>query len=222
MQPDEAQNDLQAVIFDLDGVLCATEELHYRSWEQALARYHLPFSRWENERLRGLTRFESLRTLLGGRPLPQDWFDDILEHKGRYYVELLDELTPSDLAPGVNRLLRELRAAGLKIGVASSSRLVLPVLERLDVLAWMDAVVDGGQVARSKPAPDSYLKAAAALDLPPAGCIAVEDSPAGITAAHAAGMRVIGLGPPDRVGAADAVFPDLSGVQLADLQSAGR
>ncbi len=210
---------LKAVIFDLDGVLCSTIEYHYQSWKLAVAAYGLPFSREVNEKLRGLTRPESLRIILDERVIPDDWFADILDLKGRYYEEFVRRMTPADLAPGAGPLLKELRQAGLMLGVASSSRYVTPVLQRIGILGYMNAVVDSRHFERSKPAPDAYLQAARQLGLAPAACVAIEDSPDGIVSAHEAGMSAIGLGPAARVGNADAVFPDLSAIRLKDLQA---
>lgn len=214
-------NNVQAIIFDLDGVLCSTIEYHYQSWKLAVAAYGLPFSREVNEKLRGLTRAESLRLILDDRVIPAEWFEDILDLKGRYYEEFVRRMTPADLAPGAGPLLKELRQAGLKVGVASSSRFVVPVLQRIGILNYMNAVVDGRHFERSKPAPDAFLQAALQLGIDPASCLAIEDSPEGVESAHAAGMPVVGLGAAgpaeERMHAAEAVFPDLSSIRLRDL-----
>lgn len=209
----------KAVIFDLDGVLCSTVEFHYQSWKLALSAYDLPFSRQANEQLRGLTRPESLRMILSGREIPAGWFEDILDLKGRYYEQFVQRMTAADLPSGAALLLAELRQAGVKCGVASGSRYAVPVLRHLGILDQMEAVVDARHYQRSKPAPDAYLQAAYQLGVDPLDCLAIEDSPDGIASARAAGMRVIGLGAPGFLSAADRVFPDLSNVHWIDLQT---
>ncbi len=208
---------LRAVVFDLDGVLCSSIGYHYRAWKKTLQRYDIPFTRADNERLRGLTRRKSLERILNGARLPEARMQAILEEKNRHYLEYLKEMSPADLAPGAGPLLQELHAAGLKLAVASSSRNARPALQRLGIEAYFTAVVDGNQVQRSKPDPAAFLQAAASLAVLPSACIAVEDSPDGIQAALSAGMFVVGLGDSARDGGACAHFPSLESVRLADL-----
>jgi len=143
-----------------------------------------------------------------------------MERKNNYYLELIKEISPRDLLPSAKELLEEIRAAGLKNGLGSASKNASEVLDRLGIRSLFDAISDGYSVERQKPAPDLFLHAARQLNLPPAGCVVVEDAAAGIEAAKAGGFHSIGLGPPERVGDAEAVFPSLSGVRLADLLEA--
>ena len=122
-----------------------------------------------------------------------------------------------DLLPGAKELLEEIRAAGLRIALGSASKNACEVLDRLGIRSLFDAISDGHSVECQKPAPDLFLHAASQLNLPPADCVVVEDAAAGIEAARAGGFHSIGLGPRERVGAADANFPSLEGLQLADL-----
>lgn len=209
---------IRALIFDLDGVLTDTAEYHYRAWKRLADEEGLPFSRADNEHLRGLPRRDSLLRILTGRSVPEAALQALMERKNRYYLEFIRAVTPQDVLPGARELLAELRAAGLKIALGSASQNAREVLERLDLLALFDAVSDGYSVARQKPAPDLFLHAAAQLGVPPAEAVVVEDAAAGLEAARAGGFRTVGLGPRERVGAADAVFPSLAGVHLADLQ----
>lgn len=210
--------DPQAVIFDLDGVLTATDEYHYRSWKKAIERYGIRFTRSENEKLRGLPRRRSLEVLLGGRQLPEEEMGALLRLKNSYYLELVGEMSPADLLPGVAELLQELKESGVRMAVASASRNVQAVLKKLGIKGYFTAIADGNSVRLSKPSPEVFLKAAQALDLLPYQCITVEDSEAGIQAALAAGMWVVGLGPRQRVGRAHAVFANLAEVRWQDLR----
>ncbi len=211
---------IRAFIFDLDGVLTDTAEYHYRAWKRLADEEGLPFTREDNEHLRGIPRRESLLLILKGRSAPEEKLQALMERKNRYYLEFIREVTPRDLLPGARELLDELRSAGLKVALGSASKNAREVLERLSILPLFDAISDGYSVERQKPAPDLFLHAAAQLGLPPAECVVVEDAAAGIEAARAGGFRTVGLGPRERVGAADAVFPSLVGVRLRDLLDA--
>lgn len=210
---------LRGVIFDMDGVLCDSLPYHYRAWERALLPYGIRMTPEINEKLRGLSRRSSLEAILDGVELPEEQVEAILEEKNRHYLKLLEGMTPADLASGVRPLLEELRCAGIRLGVASSSKNVLPTLRRLGILGFFEAITDGTISARAKPHPFPYLHTAARLGLQPADCLAVEDSPVGVQSARRAGMCVLGLGDKELVGRAHAVFPGLEGVHLADLQA---
>ncbi len=211
--------NLQAIIFDLDGVITDTAEYHYQAWQRLADEEGLPFGRKVNEHLRGVGRRESLEIILAGRPATEAAIAEMTDRKNRYYVALLEQVSPADLLPGALELLHEARAAGLKIGIGSVSKNTPIVIERLGIAELLDAVVDGHIVARSKPAPDIFLKAAELLGVPPAACAVVEDAAVGVDAALAAGMWAVGLGPAERVGHAHLRFESLAGVTLANIRA---
>jgi beta-phosphoglucomutase len=208
---------IKAFIFDLDGVLVDTAEFHYRAWKRLADEEDIPFDREANEALRGIPRRESLFLILKGRHYPEDKIQEMMERKNRYYVELIQEITPSDMLPGAVELLQEIRLAGLKSAIGSASKNTCDVVGKLGIESLIDAISDGYSVENPKPAPDLFLHAAAQLDLPPPVCVVVEDATAGIQAAIAGGFRSIGLGPIERVGAADLLFPSLEGVHLKQM-----
>lgn len=208
---------IRAFIFDLDGVITDTAEYHYRGWKRLADEEGLPFTREDNERLRGVSRRNSLMLILKGRVYLEEKIQEMMERKNQYYLEYIKEITPRDLLPGAKELLEEIHAAGLKTALGSASKNAGEVIDRLGIRSLFDAIADGYSVERQKPAPDLFLHAAAQLGLPPPECVVVEDAAAGIEAAHAAGFLSIGLGPGERVGHADAVFTSLAGVRLADL-----
>lgn len=208
---------IRAFIFDLDGVITDTAEYHYRGWKRLAEEEDLAFSREDNEHLRGIPRRESLMLILKDRVYPEEKIIEMMERKNGYYLESIKEISPRDLLPGAKELLEEIRAARLRIALGSASKNASEVLDRLGIRSLFDAISDGHSVERQKPAPDLFLHAASQLNLPPADCVVVEDAAAGIEAARAGGFHSIGLGPRERVGAADANFPSLEGLHLADL-----
>ena len=208
---------IRAFIFDLDGVITDTAEYHYRGWKRLADEEGLPFTREDNEHLRGIPRRESLMLILKDRLYPEEKIQELMERKNGYYLEFIKEISPRDLLPGAKDLLEEIREAGLKNALGSASKNAGEVIERLGIQSLFDAVSDGHSVERQKPAPDLFLHAAHQLNLSPAECVVVEDAAAGIEAARAGQFRSVGLGPDERVGKADVIFPSLSGVRLSDL-----
>ncbi len=185
---------IRGFIFDLDGVLTDTAEYHYLGWKRLADEEGIPFTREDNEALRGVSRRESLMRLLKGRVLPEEKIQELMERKNRYYQESLQQLTPRDLLPGAKELLEEICAAGLKVAIGSASKNARTVIERLGIGNLIDAVADGYSVTRQKPAPDLFLFAAKELGLRPLESVVVEDAAAGIEAARRAGMRCLGVG----------------------------
>ncbi len=210
---------LRGVIFDLDGVLTDTAEYHFRGWKRLADENGWDFDREENEKLRGVPRRESLMLILGDRAseYTEAQIQEFMTRKNDYYLEFIKEITSRDLLPGAKELLEEIRAAGIKIAVGSASKNARDVIARLGIDDLIDAISDGNSAERQKPAPDLFLHAAGQLNLPASKCVVVEDAAAGIDAAKAGGFHAVGLGPPSRVGHADAVFPSLEGVHLKNI-----
>lgn len=213
---------IKGFIFDLDGVITDTAEYHFRGWQRLAEEEGLAFTRDDNEQLRGIPRRESLLLILKDREYSEDKILEMMERKNNYYLEFIREISPRDLLPGAKELLEEIRAAGLKNALGSASKNATEVLDRLGIRALFDAIADGHSVEHQKPAPDLFLHAAKQLNLPPAECVVVEDATAGIEGAIQGGFRSIGLGPWERVGKAEAVFPSLSGIHLKDIWAAMR
>jgi len=217
--PNPVEFPIQGVIFDMDGVLTDTIEYHYQTWQQLFDEEGIPFDWAMNEKLRGLSRRDSLLTVLGDRTLPEAKMEELLQRKNQYFREFISQMTAEALLPGVGRFLDELKTAGLKLAVASASQNVYVISERLGIAELFDTIANVYDVPRPKPAPDVFLYAAAQIGVEPSACLVVEDGESGIEAALAAGMRVLGLGPVDRVGAATIVRSCLTDVTWANLYS---
>lgn len=190
------EQPITAVLFDLDGVLVSTDEFHYQAWKAIADGLHIPFDRRQNDRLRGVSRMESLELLLEGGSRVFTRAEKLLlaEEKNKLYRRALAQMTPEYLAPAVLRLLQDCRALGLKLAVGSSSRNAPEILQRVGLGGWFDAVVDGSMLQNAKPDPEVFLQAAALLDVPPQCCLVVEDAVTGIEAGVRAGMRTAAVG----------------------------
>jgi beta-phosphoglucomutase len=207
----------RAVIFDLDGVLTDTAEFHYLGWQRLADEEGLPFDREANEALRGVSRRDSLRILLGDREVDDARFADMMERKNGYYLEYLQEMTPRDALPGAMSLVVDAKRRGLQVAIGSSSKNAAFVLDALGMSGLFDAVADGHTVDNAKPAPDLFLAAAELLGQPPEACVVVEDAESGVDAALAAGMTAVGVGPAERVGHAHHRFDTTEQVDLVEV-----
>ncbi len=208
---------IKAFLFDLDGVVTDTAEYHFRSWQRVADEEGIPFTRKDNERLRGVPRDESLRRLLKDRKVAAEAFQEMMDRKNSYYQQYIEQMTPADVLPGVLKLFAEIRAAGLRLAIASASKNARTVVDCLELFDCIDALSDGYSTSRQKPAPDLFLHAAGQLAVPPPQCVVVEDAEDGVAAGKAAGMYTLGIGPPARVGAADLVLPDLAATALPTI-----
>lgn len=208
---------IRGFIFDLDGVLTDTAEYHYRGWKRLSDELGIPFTREDNEHLRGIPRRESLMQILKGQHYPEEKIHEMMERKNSYYLEFIREIKPADLLPGAQELLEEIRQAGLKSALGSASKNAPDVIKRLGIAHLLDAVSHGGSVERQKPAPDLFLHAADQLQLQPRECVVVEDAAAGILAGKAGGFHTLGLGPRERVGNAEAIMDSLEDARLDEI-----
>jgi beta-phosphoglucomutase len=187
---------VRAVIFDLDGVLVTTDELHFRAWKAVADAEDVPFTREDNHRLRGVSRMRSLEILLEKAPRSYSEQEKLAlaKRKNARYIESLAAIGPEAILPGAIDTLRALRARGVRVAVASSSRNARTIIARLGLGDLLDAVVDGGEAEQTKPAPDLFLLAAARLGARPGECVVIEDAEAGVEAAARAQMPVIAIG----------------------------
>jgi HAD superfamily hydrolase (TIGR01509 family) len=206
----------RAVLWDVDGTLVRNDALHWRTWRDTLVGEGLVLTEEGYAAVAGLTNAATVRALLGERTAADAArIADLKEERYRALVRA-EGLAP---APGAIRLLEQLRAAGWRQAVASSAiRLNLEVvLPALGVDGYFDAVVGSEDVERGKPDPEVFLTAAARLDLPPARCVVIEDSPHGVEAARRAGMAVIGVGPRHPTLGSDRAVASLLEIAGADV-----
>jgi alpha,alpha-trehalose phosphorylase len=217
--------NLECVIFDLDGVLTSTSELHCQAWAQLAGEQGWRLDRELNERLKGVGRMECLEIILehnriaAGR-LSWKQKELLAERKNAGFKELIKAITPADALPGIRVLLARLRAEGIKLAVASMSHNAWEILGRLGLRDLFDAVVDPAGIVKGKPDPEVFFKAAEAVGVPFGNCAGVEDAVAGVQAVRAAGMFTIGIGA--GLPGTDWLLPDTSGLTFEALAERAR
>ena len=193
---------IKGIIFDLDGVLVSTDEMHYLAWKRLADELQITgFTREDNRRQRGVSRMASL---------------ELAERKNNYYLELLEHMDESAVLKNVKEVLAGLKERGLLLAVGSASKNAPVILEKTGLLPYLDKISCGLDTTKSKPDPEVFLVAAHKLELSPRQCLVVEDSAAGIEAAAAGGMKSLGVGPFYRSLHADYEAPLLCEVQNWD------
>lgn len=197
---------LKAILFDLDGVICSTDEYHFQAWKDMAGTMGIYFDRAINNRLRGVSRMASLEIILEryeGLPLSEERKRELAEWKNDAYRRLLSNMSPADLTEEVRTTLEALRGSGLKLGIGSSSKNAPFILDRLGLGNYFDAVSDGNNIVRSKPDPEVFLKGVEFLGVLPEECLVVEDAVSGAEAGHRGGFPVACVGDASTAGAGD-------------------
>ena len=197
------KKDYKGIIFDLDGVICYTDQYHYKAWKMLADKLGIPFDEQINNRLRGVSRMESLEIILekSEKAYTEEEKVQMAEEKNANYRELLAQMSPKDLSSEVKETLDALHAEKL-LAIGSSSKNTAFILERIGLAGYFDAVADGNDITRSKPDPEVFLKAAQRLNLQPQECLVVEDAKAGVDAAVAGGFDCAAIGDAAGYGAA--------------------
>ncbi len=188
---------MKAVIFDLDGVVVDTAKYHYLAWKKLAGELGFEFDICNNERLKGVSRMESLNIVLetGGRKgFTEEEKKELADRKNKYYLQMIRELDESEILPGIPEFIAGLKERNYKVALGSASKSGGMILEKLKLAGLFDAIVDGNLVERAKPDPGVFVTAAELLEIPCGNCIVVEDAEAGIEAARAGGMHCIGVG----------------------------
>src|SRR5579859_3673356 len=198
---------IQAVIFDLDGVIVDTAHYHFIAWRRLAKELGIHFTAQENEQLKGVSRMRSLEIILelGNLRLSREEMERLATKKNQWFVGYINAMKPDEIFPGVNELIKSIRASGIKVALASSSKNADTVLNLLNIKEYFDVIVDGTMITHTKPDPEIFLLAAKKLDIPVSQCLVFEDAEAGVEAALAAGMKCVGVGSPQQLGRADFV-----------------
>jgi beta-phosphoglucomutase len=183
---------LSAFIFDMDGVIVDSNPQHRLAWEAFNLRYGLATTEDMHKRMYGRRNDQIVRDFFGEH-LPDDEVASRGFAKEALYREMIADRVETMIVPGLRDFLDRHRNLPKALASNAEPANIDFLLERAGLRPYFRVVVDGHQVARPKPYPDVFLRAAGLLGVPPAECIVFEDSHSGVAAARAAGMRVIGL-----------------------------
>lgn len=216
----------KGVLFDLDGVITDTAEFHYRAWKKLGEEIGISIDQNFNEQLKGVSREDSLTLLLAYGKKENDFsneeFAALAKRKNEYYLEMIQEITPTDVFPGIVPLLTELKKAGIKIALASASKNGPLLLDKMQLTDYFDAIADPSKVASGKPAPDIFLLAAKEIGFEATDCLGIEDAKAGIQAIIASGAYPVGVGRKEDLGEDIPIVADTSSLTLDYLQHVWR
>ncbi|MDQ0513851.1 beta-phosphoglucomutase [Mycoplasmoides fastidiosum] len=216
---------IKGLIFDLDGVITETADLHFLAWKQTLAQLGLEYTEAENQSLKGLNRLDTLKAILklkNHELTNSDQLEALTTEKNNLYVRFLhEELTEKSVLAGVKDLLEQAKKLNLKMAIASSSLNAPLILEKISLSHYFDFIVDPRTLKKGKPDPEIFIKAAAGLGMLPQECIGLEDAIAGVESIKNANMTAIAIThqSPVDFGIADFVYDELTEFNLSDLIS---
>jgi len=211
--------DIRGCIFDLDGVIVDTAKYHFLSWKRLADQLEIPFTEKDNERLKGVSRMDSLEIILeiGGMELDDEKKREYANLKNQWYIDFISRMQPDEILPGSIEFIKELKDAGIKTALGSASKNTPVIIEKLGIKGLFDAVADGNTVKKAKPDPEVFLAAARMINVEPGQCIVFEDAAAGVKAALSAGMTCVGVGSEKVLGEAHYVISGLNEMNLEVL-----
>ncbi|MEJ5996044.1 beta-phosphoglucomutase [Pedobacter sp. Du54] len=225
MQPEtntipKITSSIKACLFDLDGVLVDTAVYHYKAWKRLANAMGFDFTEEQNEQLKGISRIESLAKILawGNVTKTDGEKQELATQKNAWYVEMITNITPSEVLPGTVEFLTTITNAGYKLALGSASKNAALILEKTNLAHFFHEIVDGNSVTKSKPDPDVFIKGAQLLGVQTSECVVFEDAVAGIEAAKAGGMKAIGIGTKNILVKADLVVSGLDKLTIEDLE----
>ncbi len=212
-------NTIKACIFDLDGVIVDSAVYHYKAWKRLANSLGFDFTEHQNEQLKGVSRVRSLQLILGwgGVTKTEAEQEQLATQKNTWYMEMVNQMKPEEILPGAKEFLTTCRAVGLKTALGSASKNSMTILEKIGITDMFDAVIDGNKVSKAKPDPEVFLAGAQALGVQPEECVVFEDAIAGVEAAIAGDMKVVGIGLPDVLKGANLVIKGLDEMTLDKL-----
>jgi beta-phosphoglucomutase len=212
---------IKACLFDLDGVIVDTAVYHFQAWRQLANELGFDFTEHQNEQLKGISRMESLDLILGwgNISLTQDEKNEWATRKNAWYLDLVKLMTPKEVLEGVPEFLDELKANNIKIALGSASKNSKLILERINMLHYFDAIIDGNNITKGKPDPQVFQMGAEATNCKPEECVVFEDALAGVQAGKAGGMKVIGVGSGEILKEADFVISSFKEMSLEKLKT---
>ncbi|KGG79773.1 beta-phosphoglucomutase [Caloranaerobacter azorensis] len=208
--------NIKACIFDLDGVIVDTAKYHYLAWKRLANELGFDFTEKDNEKLKGVSRMESLEILLnlGNIKVDEETKLKLAEKKNNWYRELISKMDESEILPRVKEFINELKNSNIKVAIGSSSKNTMTILNSIKMTDFFDAIIDGNKITKAKPDPEVFLLGAEALGVNPNECVVFEDAESGIKAAKNAGMYAVGIGSNEILKEADKVIPNTNSLTL--------
>lgn len=218
---------IKGLIFDLDGVITDTAEYHYLAWKSLAEKIGIEIDREFNEQLKGISRMESLDLILKHGNKEQSYTEaekeELATQKNEEYKESIKEITPDDLLPGIEKLLKEAKEKNLGLVLASASKNGPAIMENLQITDLFDGIVDPASLKAGKPDPEIFIRGAEMLGLETEECVGLEDAEAGIESINGANMFSVGVGSKEAMKQADYAVEDTSKLDLNTiLEKAGQ
>ena len=187
---------INAFIFDLDGVIVSTAENHFNAWKKIANSLSISFNEKENEKIKGLSRLDSLNEILklGEVKLKKSEKELLLQKKNKDYLDSLSNLSKKNLIFGIENFLNQTKQKNIRLSIGSSSRNARYILNKLNLLHYFDVIFDGTNVKNPKPNPEVFLKSSSYFKLCSSKCLVFEDSLSGVLAAKKGGFNVVAVG----------------------------
>jgi len=209
-------NNIKACLFDLDGVIVDTAKYHYLAWRKLANELGFDFTEEQNERLKGVSRMDSLNILLeiGKVNLDEETKIKLAEKKNNCYLEYITKIDKSEVLPGVEDFIKSLKENGVKVALGSASKNAVLILENIEMINYFDVIIDGTKISKAKPDPEVFLAGARELNISTENCVVFEDAEAGIEAAKNGGMKAVAVGTSDTLKNADKIITSFSGINL--------
>lgn len=214
----------KAFIFDLDGVITDTAEFHYLAWKKLAEGLNISIDREFNEQLKGISRIESLDRILHlaspSMELTMAEKETLANQKNNDYLQLIEQIQPSSILPGIVELLESCKRQQIKIALGSASENATTIIRKLELMEYFDFIVDASKVKKGKPDPETFTTAADFLDVSYTDCIGLEDAIAGVEAINRAQMFSVGIGSYESLYKADYVVEDTSELSFQEIINA--
>ncbi len=210
---------IKACIFDLDGVIVDTAKYHFIAWRRLANELGFDFDESFNERLKGVSRMESLDLILqhGGISISEDRKKALAAKKNEWYRAFILKMKPDEILEGALPFLAQLQQKNIKLALGSASKNARTILEQLQLIDTFEVIVDGTKTTRSKPDPQVFQLAAQGLKVSPDRCIVFEDAATGVEAAIAGGFWAVGIGKEENLEKAHLVLPNFVGIDFDNL-----
>ena len=192
----EIIKNIEACLFDLDGVIVDTAKYHYLAWKRLANDLGFDFTEEQNEKLKGVSRVKSLEILLeiGELSLNSKDQEELAEKKNNWYIENISKIDESELLPGALDFIKNLKKSNIKVVLGSASKNAVMILDKTGITKYFDAIIDGNKVFKAKPDPEVFILGAKEVGVKPENCLVFEDAEAGVEAAVKGKMKVVGIG----------------------------